>query len=470
MLSREAKVLARAVLRRSPEAPARRRALWRSHGYVRDEAAALRAAITWLHLTDADVSRARRVIEAFREEDTVDVLGFQPISEAFDDWFYPAVTTPMTRGRYYIFVPAIYRHLERQRLDLQAFRREAADLQHELQRALSSVEAAGGGVIGHRAEDGIRRLPSAIYWRSLARLGIFRAGTGAGEWSEARYQLEATARSESSTVESDEGPESDYETRRYWDADLPMTGVFRRAGLVKRPSLRLTSEEAKYLQGRFLEMPCGAESLLGVRLRRRIAGPHDHAWSALGEQGIPDALQGKLRHARAFSAAARILSLIYYALVLEEQRRRKVARHGAADDETKLKEEVAYWWRHGRRFVARGWRVHEFQTLVGPAVCTPFDRDCFETVVRLAQSHQRPDDLFRDVTLREAAREREGRKRRTKCRLCGRPQHEKYLKQWGGPPARWQTPFQLSFRHHRGDTIVRDLLQQPFRRRGDVQD
>ena len=61
--------------------------------------------IHWLHLSDADVAKARGIINAFKEDDTVDALGFQRISERFDDWFYPGVTTPMTRAR---FEPATF--------------------------------------------------------------------------------------------------------------------------------------------------------------------------------------------------------------------------------------------------------------------------------------------------------------------------------------------------------------------------
>ena len=42
--------------------------------------------IRWLHLSDADVSKARGIIDAFKEDDTVDTLGFQRISERFDDF------------------------------------------------------------------------------------------------------------------------------------------------------------------------------------------------------------------------------------------------------------------------------------------------------------------------------------------------------------------------------------------------
>jgi hypothetical protein len=112
------------------------------------------APIQWLHLTDEDLSRARRVIAAFKEDDTVDVLGFQPISERFDDWFYPAVTTPMTRAKYYIAVPAIYAYLERQQLGYQRFLERASAMQHELQRILlRAIPTVAASLAERRAQS-----------------------------------------------------------------------------------------------------------------------------------------------------------------------------------------------------------------------------------------------------------------------------------------------------------------------------
>jgi hypothetical protein len=39
-----------------------------------------------LHISDADVSKVRGISDAFKEDDTVDALGFQRISERFEGW------------------------------------------------------------------------------------------------------------------------------------------------------------------------------------------------------------------------------------------------------------------------------------------------------------------------------------------------------------------------------------------------
>ena len=66
-------------------------------------------------------------------------------------------------GTSYLFVPVIYADLERQRLKLRAFRDEAEARQHELCRLLFKTEGKSRGVIGQRAGNKIRRLPSNVY-------------------------------------------------------------------------------------------------------------------------------------------------------------------------------------------------------------------------------------------------------------------------------------------------------------------
>ena len=173
--------------------------------WIRTARGAVADLIHWLHLTDDDLSQARRIIAAFKEDDTIDALGFLRISERFDDWCYPAVTTPMTRARYYLFVPAIYRALERQQLGLRELRDGAESMQHQLRRILVKTERPRNGVIGERADDKIRRLPSALYWSSLTTLSLLARRADGRSLSEAAYLRAATSRaSDSDEVETDE--------------------------------------------------------------------------------------------------------------------------------------------------------------------------------------------------------------------------------------------------------------------------
>ena len=430
--------------------------------------------IHWLHLTDDDLSQARRIIAAFKEDDTIDALGFLRISERFDDWCYPAVTTPMTRARYYLFVPAIYRALERQQLGLRELRDGAESMQHQLRRILIKTERPRNGVIGERADDKIRRLPSALYWSSLTTLSLLARCADGRSLSEAGYLRAATSRaSDSDEVETDEGIDAEGEVRRFWNHDLPVADILTPRGQLRHGlQLRLTAGEAKYLRDKFRQVPGSKESVLGFRVQRRLAGPFDHAWSILSERDLPDVLRRRLRHARSFSAAARAVSLVYYALVLEEKQKLTKAKVNAkkAQGREDLIDEFRFWWDKARCYVVEGWDPTAFQREVTEAHCRETDRKFLDDIVKLSRAAVSPVGLFDSSELRTLVKHREAKVRRQKCRLCGRPEHRRYLQQWEAPPKRRQSAFQLSFRHNTGDTIVRDLLRKPHRRSADVQD
>src|SRR5688500_3322775 len=111
--------------------------------------------IGWLDLRPDDISATRKFLAAFGVEDTIDALGFQPVSDVFANKFYPAVTTPMTRARYFIFVPALYRLLGMKKLGEQELRRETDALQVRLRRILMdpSNEGRKKGVIGKKRDE-----------------------------------------------------------------------------------------------------------------------------------------------------------------------------------------------------------------------------------------------------------------------------------------------------------------------------
>jgi hypothetical protein len=417
-----------------------------------------------------NVSKARRVIDAFKEDDTIDALGFQRISERFDEWCYPAVTTPMTRARYYLFVPAIYSYLERQHLGLQGFRDRAAGMQHELRRILVQTERTKKGVIGEKAEEGLKRLPSSLYWSSLGDLGLLKRNADGTTWSEAQYQRVVNTDLADVAIHTDEGIQGEESGQSSWNALIPVGSILKaRGGLKERLRFTLTSSEAAFLVDCFLRMPSGPGSVLGLRLRQRLAGPYDYVWDVPSGHA-PPALRTMLKHARSFSAAARGLSLVYYAMLTEEQLRLRVGGADQAESLEDLQGELAFWWGEGRDFVVRNWDLREFQRLVGFDRCGRKELDFLGAFVSLARSPRNASALFRGTALRKVIKARENRTRPRKCRLCGAAAHRRYLKQWGGPPNRWQEAFQLRYRHQVGETIVRDLLRKPYLRRSDVQD
>lgn len=69
-------------------------------------AMSIHSGVSWLSSSNAEIARARQVLDSLTGG-VIDELGFLVLQGAFADHFYPLVTTPMTRARYPIFIPAL---------------------------------------------------------------------------------------------------------------------------------------------------------------------------------------------------------------------------------------------------------------------------------------------------------------------------------------------------------------------------
>ena len=126
---------------------------------------------TWLAHDEAERRRMQEAIELFREQGTLDDLGIGAVRDAFSNLLFPGTSVLHTRARYFLFIPWIYRRLEREGVrsrDVQARARR-----YEV-RLIDALDAGGEsrGVIGERARAELKQLPSAAYWSGLGVLGF----------------------------------------------------------------------------------------------------------------------------------------------------------------------------------------------------------------------------------------------------------------------------------------------------------
>ena len=135
------------------------------------------SSLSWLAYSEAERKRTLDVIHLLGEPQTVDSLGFGRIRDAISDTLFPGTSTIQTRARYFLFVPWIYRDLERRSPLPDVDRRARAAegrLIESLVRGTREAEGDDSGIIGTRARQGLATLPSAIYWQGLASWGIRR--------------------------------------------------------------------------------------------------------------------------------------------------------------------------------------------------------------------------------------------------------------------------------------------------------
>src|SRR6266404_709109 len=131
------------------------------------------SSLAWLDFSESDRQTALDVIDLFREKGTVDELGIGTVRDAIADLLFPGTSTIMTRARYYLFIPWIYRRHEGKKTPSNEIANSARKDEIAVIEALAKT-ADLRGVIGIEARANLKRLPSTIYWQGLGQLGIRR--------------------------------------------------------------------------------------------------------------------------------------------------------------------------------------------------------------------------------------------------------------------------------------------------------
>lgn len=283
------------------------------------------SSFSWLDFSEHERRKAIEVIDAFREQDTRDELGTGSIRDAFADLLFPGTSTIQTRARYFLFVPWIYRGLERSRVPADVFAERARQAEVGLIGALRR----GGeedGVIGILAGARLARVPSNVYWLGLARWGI-RLFPG----SQPQYHRAAskTARLVAGPgLQGDDGDALENVSLRSWHAGLPPAPE----GFPSAPtSFHLSPAEAEYLRDRILAS--APRSLLALLVGERIdpGGQVPFAWAHPECIDFPARIQEQLAHARQFSEVIYGAALLYNLLLAEADGREELRDRYRAD-------------------------------------------------------------------------------------------------------------------------------------------
>jgi len=69
---------------------------------------------SWIAFSDHERQQVRNTLQAFSDRSTRDELGVGSIRDAFSDTLFPGTSTIQTRARYFLFVPWVCQHVERQ--------------------------------------------------------------------------------------------------------------------------------------------------------------------------------------------------------------------------------------------------------------------------------------------------------------------------------------------------------------------
>ncbi len=272
------------------------------------------SSLSWLDFAEDDRRKMMEVVSLFKLRETRDELGFGSIRNTFAEMLFPGTGTMQTRARYFLIIPWIYLHLEKNRVPSSKIGERVR--QQESWIISTLMKGDTDGVIGRISGPRINRLPSNIYWYGLVRWGIFRHDIG--QWQYHR-SLDRSYRIRHSGHTTDDGEPLDWNQGVNWDPGIPNPP----RSLYEDLTLSLTKKEAEYLQDR-VRLHCNGSMLPFLIDSGVPLGDVDFAWFHPNAASIPDDLGSMLSHARNFSELIYGAALLYNYLLAEVDKREEL--------------------------------------------------------------------------------------------------------------------------------------------------
>lgn len=360
------------------------------------------SSLTWLDSSEHDRRRALDVIDLFAVRDTRDELGLAGVRDAWADRLVPGTSTIQTRARYFFFVPWMYQRLARAGKGSADIERAARKYEIRLVEAITSTDQ-DGVPIGARAGRGLKRLPSAIYWNGLKRLGIcFWLGS-----------QPAFHRGFGATIQSP------------WHPHLPPAP----ADFPNQAVLRLEEAESEFLRNQVRAQ--APDSLLAFLMEQLgFVNGVRYPWEHPDRIEMPQQLSGWLDHAESFAVVMHGSALLYNRMLAEllSERGSEMGESKVAEYEERFRvwaEDIEAW-----RSSTGNWDRHDFWRLtreVAPQLPTSAESFCEAWIDRTLNTGS-PSSLIGDKEARRLIENREVRLKRNRSRL----KYSEHLERWGG--------------------------------------
>ena len=357
--------------------------------------------IAWIVGSLKERDAALELLSFEGEAQPRDELGVGVLRDALADAFFPGVTTLQTRAKYFLFVPRMYRDIEKRH------RRSASGTQiMELERdLLGRLKRSGDseGAIGSRRWVVPQTPSSAIYWTGLHTWRIRHFSDPRPRyhrWLDSGRPHAHLGLSEEDTVE-----------RLLWHEFIDAHDV------LADPVMTLTSEEADFLRTRILAIKDkGARSLLKDLAAEARPPQATYLWDVRSVANRSVALGAEAHHAELLSSALHGAMLIY--------NHRCAQLRGSKIWGEAWAERNEAWWASQPRSIWVSWDVEGFWQRVsalpgGPAAvnATRSFVDSWVSELRRASSVF----PYRRESARRAIEWRERHVKRSRARLAGGP-------------------------------------------------
>ena len=289
--------------------------------------------LAWLDYSEQDRQKMLEVVSLFKEQDTRDELGIGSIRDSFADQLFPGTSTIMTRARYFLIVPWIYKLLEGRRVSSAKIGESARKAETDLIDIIENSNDKGGN-IGQYAGRQLKRLPSSIYWQGLAVWGIRQFEGSQAQYHRSLDQYHLRAQSHGRRNEERDLEHDDLLSSNWHEGLLQAPSDFP-----KKCTLALSADEARFLSDRVRFGVRTADSLLSELLKpSSVTLDAEFPWELPQASSFPDRIANLLVHAQNFSEVMHGGALLYN-LMLAEQTTKKEQSELA----TSYRERIANW-------------------------------------------------------------------------------------------------------------------------------
>ena len=372
------------------------------------------AVFAWLDYSEADQRRAREIIAMFSQQESRDELGLGRIRDALSDTLFPGTSVLLTRARYFLFVPWLFR--EGARHGYHGARLSSWVDQQE-RRLIGALRDGGDleGLIGRNVGVAVQNLPSGIYWNSLRRFGILRhQGTEAqavGLRQISRPMGEETEfleRSDAVWAPSIPGPPDDFFS-------------------LSRCDFALKHDEATWLAERIVDAVPDTLLQFLVAKGNRPEATARYAWENPDAAVTTGRVRNALDEARRFAVAMHGAALLYNVLLAERAGKLGLLEHEERRDHYAA--QLEEWQREIESSDLGRWDLNQLWTLVTeqerPAAARTLS---FVTDWVALTLNQISHGLADDPHARALIMNREIFQKGSQARL----RNDRLMRQWGG--------------------------------------
>lgn len=263
--------------------------------------------LAWLDVDEDDRRRMLEVVDLFREQGTLDSLGFGAVRDTISDALFPGTSTLHTRAKYLLYVPWTFRQIARE--GLSGGEAVAAGRKRQLELAAQLARHHQQGVFGAAAGRNLKRLPSEAYWAATGTFGIRNLSVSADS-----YLRNARTYCIDTSDDAVANPAHSRLSAAGFHGHLPEP----EAADLEEATFDLEISHAEYLRDRVISQPATVTSLFAWLLREEREPLGDFAWQVPHLTEAPASLLKTVDHARRFSHIVQGAHIAYKALLIEQ--------------------------------------------------------------------------------------------------------------------------------------------------------